>query len=197
MPSKEERYLAGVIIVCSVILISACAYIYTTTPQKGYFELSLTGSNGTILPPEQSITVSQSNILILQAGNTNNDSHNLRVNVELLSLDSALYLLDTTPVTSYTFIIEGEGNWTRSISYTVNSIENDTLKISIDNHEVTLEEYAQNLLFQLKFSLTTYDNTAKDFIPTTVWVSSPFFNIHLDDISEQEPEYTHPDGNST
>jgi hypothetical protein len=182
MLNKEEIRLAAVIAICSTILLSACIYIYVSSPQKtSFFQLSLTSPDGAILPPEINVTSGQSNTLSIAVQNSMGSTQLCRLDTELLILNSTGNSLNSTALTSYTFYINSNGIWSKNFTYEVNSNlnNNQTLQIIFDNAQVQVSQvqYNQTLLFQFRFNLSAYDTSASAYVSTNTWVSSPFLNV--------------------
>jgi hypothetical protein len=181
MLNKEEVRLAAVIAICSTILLSACIYIYVSSPQKtAFFQLSLTSPSGAILPPELNVTSGHSNALSLTVQNSMGSTQLCRLNTELLILNSSGNLLNSTALTSYTFYINSNGVWAKNFTYEVNTSlnNNQTLQILFDSYQTQVSQlqYNQTLLFQFRFNLWAYNASTSAYTFTNTWVSSPFLN---------------------
>jgi hypothetical protein len=178
MPNNNLR-LAIVMIVCSIVLFASCAYLYLYTPQKtAYFQLSLTGSDGSILPPELSLISGQTSVFLVTVQNSMGSEQSCRLNVELIITNSSGTLLNSTSLPSYSFTMANNATWDKTFAYQANksgasySFVSDTDHISANG-----SDYGQNLLFQFKFTLQVFNKTTGAFESTRTWVSSPFLNI--------------------
>ena len=182
MLNKEEIRLAAVIAICSTILLSSCIYIYVFSSQKtAFFQLSLTSPDGAILPPELNVTLGQSNSLSVAVQNSMGSTQLCRLNAELLILNYSGTSLNSIALTNYTFYINSNGIWAKSFTYGINTNPNNnqTLQILFDNVQVQVSQvqYNQTLLFQFRFNLWAYENSANAYVFTNTWVSSPFLNV--------------------
>lgn len=177
MLSKKEIRLAAAIAICATILVSSCIYIYISSPQAGFFQLSLTSPEGAILPPELNVTSGQNNALLLTVQNSMGSTQLCRLDAELLILNYTGNSLNSTALTSYSFYINSNGVWARNFTYQISGVQ--TLQILFDTTQTQISQnqyFNQTLLFQFRFNLWAYNNTASGYTFTNTWVSSPFLN---------------------
>ncbi len=182
MFSKEEIRLVLVIVVCSTILIASGIYFSISPSQKtGFFQISLTSPNGTILPPELNVNSDQNNVLTIAVQNSMGKTQTCRLDTELIILNSSGSSLNSIMLENNTLILNNTATWTKTFTYQINNnIKNNTTikEIFFDNYTTNISEnqYNQSLLFQFRFDLWVFNNSINNYTFTNTWVSSPFLN---------------------
>jgi hypothetical protein len=191
--TNQEALLIKTIFLCSILLVSASAYIFITTPQESrFFQAWIIGPNGLIPEPVLMVSPSQTHSMSLGVQNTMGDIEYCNLTTKFQSMplaNSSLTNVSTSSIdlTNFRFLILGNEIWTRNVNFRVDStvVDNTIIVrgIELDNSYFTtnltsiFDSVRNGFFWQFRFELWAFNTSSNDFYFTNTLVSSPLLNI--------------------
>jgi hypothetical protein len=158
------------------------------TPQeKGFFQVWITDSNGSVLGPVLPVSSNQSYLITLGVQNTMGYIEYCRLSTRFQSAPLANVSTSSEKLKDFQFFLLDNETWTKNISFMVDSTTEDGMirihGIGLDdsyftaNLTSTFDSSQNGFFWQFRFELWAFNASSNGFYFTNTWASSAFLNI--------------------